>query len=94
MNNRDIDLLNHLRALSSETSWVEFKHNNSDPEGLGKRVSALANAARLDGEHLAYLVWGIEDATHAVVGTTFQPGLHKIGNEIIEFWLAKRWNIK
>ncbi len=38
---RDIDLINDLRQLSAETTWVEFKKDNIDPESIGKRCSAL-----------------------------------------------------
>jgi ATP-dependent DNA helicase RecG len=51
---RDIALIDDLRALPAETSWVEFKANNTDPEMIGKRCSALANSARIDGHDLAY----------------------------------------
>lgn len=47
---RDVALIDDLRALPAETAWVEFKHENTDPDGIGKRVSALSNAARVEGQ--------------------------------------------
>ena len=41
-----------VRTLCRETAerpWVEFKHNNYDPDMIGKSVSALANGATLRG---------------------------------------------
>lgn len=86
---RDIALIDQLRAEPAEASWLEFKGSNTDPEMIGKRCSALANAARLDGRDLAYLVWGIEDGTHAVIGTEFNPDAKKAaGNQVLPLWLA------
>ena len=85
---RDIALIDQLRAEPAETQWLEFKGNNSDPEMIGKRCSALANAARIDGRELAYMVWGIADDTHAVVGTAFNPDAQRVGNQALQLWLA------
>lgn len=86
---RDIVLINELRALPAETNWLEFKHNNSDPEMIGLRCAALSNSARLEGKDFGYMIWGIEDGTHAVVGTDFNPDTKKKGNEPLPFWLEK-----
>ena len=74
-----IRLLSELRALPSETEWVEFKSNYVNPEEIGEYLSALANSASLHKKEAAYLVWGIEDTTHRVVGTDFKPRLDKVG---------------
>lgn len=80
--------LKSLLALPRETEWVEFKHNNDAPEEIGEYLSALANAAALHGRDAGYIVWGIEDVTKRVVGTTANPRQKKIGNEELENWLA------
>ncbi|HYG36655.1 MAG TPA: ATP-binding protein [Clostridia bacterium] len=77
-----------LLALPKETEWVEFKKDNDKPEEIGEYLSALANSAALCGKEAGYLVWGIEDGTHRVVGTTVQPRQRKVGNEEMENWLA------
>ena len=71
---RLVELVNGLRALPSETEWAEFKQNQFDPDVIGKTVSALSNGARLKDQENAYLVWGVEDGTHAIVGTNIDTG--------------------
>ena len=56
-------LLDRLLAATDEHEWVEFKHNNDEPHAIGEYLSALANAAALDGEPFGYLVWGIENGS-------------------------------
>lgn len=87
---RDIDFINDLRALPTETPWLEFKKDNIHPEAIGVRCSALSNAARIEGQAFAYLLWGIEDATHSVVGTIFNPETETVGKQLFQLWLAQR----
>ncbi len=82
-------LIDDLCALPAETSWVEFKENKSDHETVGKLISALANAARLADEDFAYVLWGVRDSDHALVGTSFEPSTQKVGNQPLEFWLVQ-----
>ena len=90
MNNLDlIALIDELRALPRETEWVEFKVNNDAPDDIGEYISALANSACLLDQPFGYLVFGVKDGTHAVVGTAFHPRDVKVGNEEIENWLAR-----
>ncbi len=85
---RDLALIEELRALPDETPWLEFKHNNADPEMIGKRCSALSNAARLEGRDCALILWGITDGSHEVAGTTFRPDAVKVGGQVLQLWLA------
>jgi len=85
---RDIALIDQLLAQPAETAWLEFKGSNTDPEMIGKRCSALANSARIEGQDIAYMVWGVADDTHAVVGTDFNPDTKKMGNQGLQLWLA------
>ena len=79
-----------LLALSTETEWVEFKHNKAEPREIGEYLSALSNSAALHRQLHGYIVWGVDDETHEVVGTTFKPHRQKgAGNEDLEPWLAK-----
>lgn len=87
-----VGLVNELRKLPKETGWVEFKENVANPDDIGEYLSALSNTAALKGKANAYLVWGIEDGTHAVTGTTFRPGHTKKGNEDLENWLVRLLN--
>jgi ATP-dependent DNA helicase RecG len=84
--------LDELRKLPKETEWVEFKKNFVLPEEIGEYISALSNAACLDDRKNAYLVYGVEDKTHAIVGTTFDPKHFKVGGEELENWLTHLLN--
>jgi predicted HTH transcriptional regulator len=84
-----ISLINELRKLPRETEWLEFKVNRAEPEEIGEYISALSNSAALAGKASGYLVWGIDNETHAIVGTAFSPLSSKIGNEELENWLLR-----
>lgn len=81
-----------LVSLPHETEWVEFKHNFHSCEEIGERISALSNSAAIMDRPFGYLVFGIEDSTHDVIGTTFKAKSHKKGNEELEMWLVNRLN--
>lgn len=83
-----LHLIPELTALPAETEWVEFKVDNTDPTMIAQRISALANSARIAGRDFGYMVWGIEDGTHRIVGTKFDPLTARKGNEALESWLA------
>ena len=68
MENLDL-LIKELIKLPNETEWLEFKHNNYNPEMIGKDISALANSATLNEKSCAYMIWGIHDETHDIIGT-------------------------
>ena len=82
-------LVRELCKLPQETEWVEFKVNHGEPQTIGEYISALANAAALDDKTHGYILWGIEDGTHAIVGTNFAPASAKKGNEPLESWLLQ-----
>ena len=84
----NIDLLvKELCKLPKEIGWVEFKHNNSDPMMIGQDISALANTATLKDRDYVYMVWGIDDDTHDVIGTSVRLSLQKKGQQELENWL-------
>jgi len=85
-------LLDELRRLPSENEWVEFKVNNYESQSIGEYISALSNSACLHRKEFGCLVFGIEDETHTVKGTTFKPKETKVGNEELENWLAHNLN--
>jgi predicted HTH transcriptional regulator len=87
-------LVRELCKLPRETEWVEFKHNKAEPEDIGEYISALANAAALNGKAHGYMVWGVQDGTHDIVGTTFDPAEAKKGNQELESWLLQLLNPK
>jgi predicted HTH transcriptional regulator len=81
-------LVRELTTLPAETEWVEFKHNKTIPDEIGECISALANSCALQGKPCAYIIGGVEDGTHRIVGTSFLPREAKVGNEELENWLA------
>ena len=72
-----VDLLKQLLKLPKECEWVEFKENFHSFEEIGERISALSNGACLFNQQNGYLVFGIRDNI-SVVGTNFNPSLHKV----------------
>jgi len=83
------EVLRELTALPDETEWVEFKCSYVDFEEIGEYLSAIANSSALHHRERGYIVWGVDDATHRVVGTTFRPRQTKKGNEELENWLSR-----
>jgi len=82
----------HLLTQGRECEWLEFKHNNAEPEMIGEYISALANSAALAEVPYAYGIWGICDDDQSVLGTSFSPSTTKIGNEELENWLLRLLN--
>ena len=83
-----LHVLDQLRTCPDETATVEFKINLAVPKEVGEYMSALANSAALAGHDRAWLVWGVEDGTHKVVGTSFDPFKAKgEGNQALIIWL-------
>lgn len=67
--------LDFLLSQPSETEWLEFKkasHSYSFDK-LGKYFSALSNEARLKSQEAGWLIFGVQDKSHKVVGTRFRP---------------------
>lgn len=88
-----VELIDRLRVLSAETEWLEYKRNRYEPKDIGEYLSALANGACIAGQPRGYLVFGIDDETHEVVGTTFDPYAVKgKGNQDLLPWLAAGLN--
>ncbi len=80
-------LLSELRALPNETEWLEFKVNNH--RELGEYVSALSNSACLHDKPYGYIVFGVDNTTHRVVGTKFNINQKGKGNEDLVPWIMR-----
>lgn len=80
-------LVNQLLKYENETNWFEFKCNNYDPEMIGQDISALANGAAYAEKSCAYMIWGIDDKSHDIVGTELDQYSKLVGNQEIESWL-------
>ena len=86
--NDQLSLIERLRRESGESEWLEFKHDYYEPQLIGEYLSALANSACISGKNVGYLVFGINDSTHEVVGTQFDPITAKKGNQNLLLWLS------
>jgi len=81
------DVLETLLSLSSENEVVEFKEakNNYDFSKLGRYFSAISNEANLCGKPYGWLIFGVEDKKHSIVGTNYRTNradLDKLKGEI------------
>ena len=81
-------LVETLCRQEREEEWFEFKSGNSNPERIGMYISALSNSAALCEHPFGYLIWGVDDVSHNITGTAFNPKKEKKGNMDLESWLA------
>ncbi|MCL2510489.1 MAG: putative DNA binding domain-containing protein [Bacteroidales bacterium] len=85
-----IELLAELTSLPAETEWVEFKMGKGciTDEQIGTYISAMSNGATVANKPFGYLIWGIENDTHAIKGTNFSFTRAKHGgNQELELFL-------
>ena len=88
MNDMELsDLVREFAAISKETEWMERKLNKAIPDEIGEYISALSNSAALHGKRCGYLLWGVDNDSREIVGTSFRPRNEKIGNQELENWL-------
>ena len=84
------ELVDYLQRKDTEEDWFEFKVSYHEPQKIGEYLSALSNSAALSHEQYGYLVYGLDDSHHEIVGTTFFPKKTKgKGNEDLEPWLNR-----
>ncbi len=83
-------LVNRLCAFPRETEWFEFKSNDAKPERLGQNISAIANAAAISEKPHGYIIWGVQDENHRIIGTTFNPAMKRVRRDDLEHWLSNR----
>lgn len=89
---REVELkikLQQLQNLQAENEIVEFKEakNGYDFGKLGKYFSALSNEANLLKKNYAWLLFGIENKEHKIVGSKFRENkadLDKLKKEIAD----------
>lgn len=56
-----------------ENEYIEFKaaKNNFEIDKLGKYFSAISNEATLKDKQYGWIIFGVDDKTHNVVGTNY-----------------------
>ncbi len=82
------EIIRNLINMPHEIEWVEYKANFFKPEEIGKYISAISNAASMAGRKCGYMVWGIDDSTHLVVGTNFDFNTD-VNHEPLQHYLAR-----
>jgi len=82
-------LLIELCSQPQEQQWLEFKQNKGSVtnEEIGEYISAMSNGATISNKPFGYMVWGIQDLTHKIVGTNFTFTNAKQGNQDLELWV-------
>ena len=75
-------ILSDVISLPAETEIVEFKEakESYDFDKIGKYFSALSNEANLKGKSCAWLIFGIENTKHQIVGSRYRTDRRKLDN--------------
>lgn len=87
----DIEYIKELINQEYENEFVEFKHNWFEADELGEYISALSNSAAEMGVDFGYFIFGVDNKTHELLGTTFNPDI-EIKNEPLKHYLARKLN--
>ncbi|HPI02321.1 MAG TPA: putative DNA binding domain-containing protein [Candidatus Goldiibacteriota bacterium] len=76
--------------MPSETEWLEFKEAKEkfDYNDLGKYFSALSNEANLQGKEQAWLIFGVEDKKHKIVGTLYKNSQKEL--DVLKHEISKK----
>ena len=62
--------------------------NKADLQEVGEHVSALSNLAALYNQNFGLLIWGINNDTQKIDGTSFAPLSAKYGNQSLDLWIG------
>lgn len=84
------ELIKELTSYEFKKEWFEFKVNRADEDEIGSYISAISNSCAIEGRDYGYLVWGIEDKTHKIVGTQFNYDSHTKSNEPLIHYLERQ----
>lgn len=82
------EIINECLSYEGEREWFEFKENWFEKDQLGEYISSLSNSAAILGKECAYMIWGIKDFDHKIVGTSFNYEI-EINNEPLKHYLAR-----
>jgi len=71
-----------------DTEWIKICNHISTPQEIADLIPLISHATALAGMDHGYVVWGVENETRQVVGTSFKPYLEKKGKKKLITWLA------
>ena len=87
--NRYIDILENLLTFTDEYEWFDFKENWFSKDEIGEYISAISNGAAFCGKEYGYIIWGVNDKTKEIVGTTVNFD-RDIDGEPYKHYLARK----
>ncbi|MCF0237211.1 MAG: putative DNA binding domain-containing protein [Sphaerochaetaceae bacterium] len=87
----DREYLVELINYDYKNEWLEFKKNWIAIDELGEYISALSNSAAEHDKENAYLIFGVDDKNHEIIGTNFEPDID-VNNEPLKHYLARNLN--
>lgn len=84
-----VSIIQESYRHEKERPWIEFKMNRAvTPLEIGEYISALSNTAALYNQTCALMIWGIDDETHTIKGTAFDPEKVKQGNQDLVLFIS------
>ena len=84
-----LEILNYCMSHDDEVEWFEYKENFDDPDQIGQYIAALSNAAVMAGEPFGFLIWGVNNDTHALTGTTYNYN-RDYKHEPVQHYIARK----
>ncbi len=85
------DIVYDLIKRTDEEEWFDFKENWFNSVEIGEYISAISNAAAVCGKLYGYIVWGINDKNHKIVGSNINFNC-SYKNEPWQNYLARSLN--
>ena len=88
---KTLNVVKRFLSYSDEADWLIFLQDTPNLDEIGEYISALSNAAALSGEPFGYIIWGVNDKTHEVVGTNFnyQKDISDENKEPFQHYLSR-----
>ena len=84
-------IVKNLISHKHEEEWFEFKENWFEKDQIGEYISSLSNSAAILGRDFAYIIRGINNESHEIVGTTINYEI-EVNNEPLKHYLARNLN--
>ena len=85
------EIIEECISYENEREWFEFKENWFEKDQIGEYISSLSNSAAILGRDFAYIIRGINNESHEIVGTTINYEI-EVNNEPLKHYLARNLN--